>query len=58
MVKAFLRTIVNRPLVKIKNLPLVEGIKNKLKLIKLRGYGLRNFQNFWVRSMLSWHLVC
>jgi transposase len=36
----------------------VEGINNKLKLIKRRGYGLRNFQNFWVRSMLSWHLVC
>jgi len=36
----------------------VEGINNKLKLIKRRGYGLRNFRNFWVRSMLSWHLVC
>jgi transposase len=36
----------------------VEGINNKLKLIKRRGYGFRNFQNFWVRSMLSWHLVC
>ncbi|NCQ91843.1 MAG: transposase, partial [Microcystis aeruginosa K13-05] len=28
------------------------------KLIKRRAYGLRNFRNFWVRSMLSWHLVC
>jgi len=37
---------------------MVEGINNKLKLIKRRGYGLRNFRNFWVRSMLSWHLVC
>jgi transposase len=37
---------------------LVEGINNKLKLIKRRGYGLRNFRNFWVRSMLSWHFGC
>lgn len=36
----------------------VEGINNKLKLIKRRAYGFRNFRNFWVRSMLSWHLVC
>jgi transposase len=35
----------------------VEGINNKLKLIKRRGYGFRNFRNFWVRSMLSWHFV-
>ena len=37
---------------------MVEGINNKLKLIKRRAYGFRNFRNFWVRSMLSWHLVC
>nr|CAO87140.1 unnamed protein product [Microcystis aeruginosa PCC 7806] len=37
---------------------MVEGINNKIKLIKRRGYGFRNFRNFWVRSMLSWHLVC
>jgi hypothetical protein len=36
----------------------VEGINNKLKLIKRRGYGLKNFRNFWVKSMLSWHFVC
>ena len=36
----------------------VEGINNKLKLIKRRGYGFKNFRNFSVRSMLSWHLVC
>jgi transposase len=36
----------------------VEGINNKLKLIKRRGYGFRNFHNFLVRSMLSWHFVC
>jgi transposase len=34
---------------------MVEGINNKLKLIKRRGYGFRNFRNFFVRSMLSWH---
>jgi transposase len=36
----------------------VEGINNKLKLIKRRGYGFKNFRNFFVRSMLSWHFVC
>ncbi|NCQ86350.1 MAG: transposase, partial [Microcystis aeruginosa W13-18] len=36
----------------------VEGINNKIKIIKRRCYGFRNFRNFWVRSMLSWHLVC
>jgi transposase len=36
----------------------VEVINNKLKLIKRRGYGFRNFRNFWVRSMLFWQLVC
>ncbi|MCA2512801.1 MAG: transposase, partial [Microcystis sp. M60BS1] len=30
----------------------VEGINNKLKLIKRRGYGLRKLRNLWVRSML------
>jgi len=34
---------------------MVEGINNKLKLIKRRGYGFRNFRNFFVRSMLCWH---
>ena len=33
----------------------VEGISNKLKLIKRREYGFRNFDNFKIRSMLSWH---
>jgi transposase len=33
----------------------VEGINNKLKLIKRRGYGFRNFDNFQIRTMLSWH---
>jgi transposase len=33
----------------------VEGINNKLKLIKRRGYGFRNFNNFQIRCMLAWH---
>jgi transposase len=33
----------------------VEGINNKLKLIKRMGYGFRNFQNFQIRSLLAWH---
>jgi len=33
----------------------VEGINNKLKLIKRLGYGFRNFNNFRLRSLLSWH---
>lgn len=32
----------------------VEGINNKLKLIKRRGYGFRNFENFQLRSLLTW----
>lgn len=35
----------------------VEGINNKLKLIKRSGYGFRNFDNFRVRCLLNWHLV-
>ncbi len=34
----------------------VEGINNKLKLIKRSGYGFRNFDNFRVRCLLNWHL--
>jgi transposase len=33
----------------------VEGINNKLKLIKRKGYGFRNFNNFQIRCMLAWH---
>lgn len=33
----------------------VEGINNKLKLIKRMGYGFRNFENFQIRSLLAWH---
>ncbi|KRH95829.1 hypothetical protein ASL19_09660 [Cylindrospermopsis sp. CR12] len=35
---------------------IVEGINNKLKLIKRLGYGFRNFNNFRLRSLLHWHL--
>ena len=35
----------------------VEGINNKLKLIKRRGYGFRNFDNFQIRSLLTWHFA-
>ena len=33
----------------------IEGINNKLKLIKRLEYGFRNFDNFRLRSLLSWH---
>ena len=33
----------------------VEGINNKLKLIKRSGFGFRNFRNFEIRALLSWH---
>lgn len=35
----------------------VEGINNKLKLIKRRAYGFRNFVNFQLRSFLTWHFT-
>jgi transposase len=35
----------------------VEGINNKLKLIKRSGYGFRNFDNFQLRCLLCWHLA-
>ena len=35
----------------------VEGINNKLKLIKRRAYGMRNFTNFKLRSFLTWHFT-
>ncbi len=34
----------------------VEGINNKLKLIKRSGYGFRNFENFQLRCLICWHL--
>ena len=36
---------------------IVEGINNKLKLIKRRGFGFRNFDNFQLRSLLTWHFA-
>ena len=35
----------------------VEGINNKLKLIKRSGYGFRNFENFRIRCVLNWHFI-
>ena len=35
---------------------IVEGINNKLKLLKRCGYGFRNFDNFQLRALLFWHL--
>lgn len=34
----------------------VEGINNKLKLIKRSGYGFKNFENFRLRCLICWHL--
>ncbi len=36
---------------------IVEGINNKLKLIKRRAFGLRNFDNFKLRSFLTWQFA-
>ena len=36
----------------------VEGINNKLKLIKRSGYGFRNFENYKNRCLLTWHYNC
>lgn len=34
----------------------VEGINNRLKLIKRLGYGFRNFENFRLRCLMCWQL--
>ena len=34
---------------------IVEGINNKLKLIKRSGFGFRNFNNFETRALINWH---
>ncbi|MEH2156983.1 ISL3 family transposase [Nostoc sp.] len=34
---------------------MVEGINNKLKLIKRSAFGFSNFDNFKIRSLLNWH---
>ena len=33
----------------------VEGINQKIKLIKRRAYGLNNFANFRIRVLFNWH---
>ncbi len=33
----------------------VEGINNKLKVIKRVAYGFRNFLNFRLRCLMCWH---
>ena len=37
---------------------IVEGINNKLKLIKRSAYGFRNFENYKNRRLLTWHFNC
>ena len=34
---------------------IVEGINNKLKLLKRSGFGFRSFNNFEIRALLLWH---
>jgi transposase len=37
---------------------ILEGINNKLKLIKRTAYGFRNFNNFRTRVFLDWRFQC
>ena len=34
---------------------IVEGINNKLKVLKRCGFGFRSFNNFEIRALLCWH---
>jgi transposase len=36
---------------------MVEGINNRLKVLKRCGFGFRNFDNFEKRALLLWHLA-
>jgi transposase len=36
----------------------VEGINNKIKLLKRSAYGFRNFDNFRDRILLTWQFNC
>lgn len=36
----------------------VEGINQKIKLIKRRAFGFMNFNNFRIRTLLNWHFCC
>ncbi|MBF2018249.1 MAG: ISL3 family transposase [Rivularia sp. T60_A2020_040] len=40
------------------NSGVIEGINNKLKLIKRSAYGFKNFENFRVRCLLNWYFDC
>ena len=33
----------------------VEGVNNKLKLLKRSGFGFRNFNDFEIRALIMWH---
>lgn len=35
---------------------IVEGINNKLKLIKRSGFGFTNWQNLEIRCLINWYL--
>jgi transposase len=35
----------------------VKGMNNKLQLIKILGYGFRDFRNFGLRSLLNRHFT-
>ncbi|MDJ0511644.1 MAG: transposase, partial [Crocosphaera sp.] len=35
----------------------VEGINNRLKVLKRCGFGFRNVNNFKNRALLFWHLA-
>lgn len=36
---------------------MVEGINNRLKVLKRCGFGFKNFDNFEKRALLYWHLT-
>ena len=38
------------------NQGVVEGINNRLKVIKRNGFGFKNFESFEKRSLLFWHI--
>lgn len=35
---------------------MVEGINNRLKVLKRCAFGFKNFDNFATRALLHWHL--
>jgi len=46
---------LSQVIISTQDLPSVIEQNNKLKLIKRRAYGFRNFENFQFRSFLTWH---